>query len=81
MKVGPRLSIVSFNTIPNLYCDMFPSISLSDLNFKYFLIPEARILIAADAKEENTFQYTSIMQEIRMYLQSILNKDLLIMMI
>lgn len=55
--MGPRFSIVFFNTIPKLYCDTFSLIPSSELDLKNFFIPEVRILIAAEAKEENTLQH------------------------
>lgn len=56
IKVGPRLSIVSFNTSPKLYSDVLSSTSPSAFIGRNFLSPEARILTAAEAKDENTFQ-------------------------
>lgn len=56
INVGPRLSIVSFKTNPKLYSDVLSSTSSSAFIGRNFLNPEVRILTAAEAKEENTFQ-------------------------
>lgn len=57
MKVGPKFNIVSFKTNPKSYCEIFPLASLLTLDPMNLVIPAVRILIAAEAKEETTFQH------------------------
>lgn len=52
INVGPKSSIVSFNSIPKLYCKT----SLSTFFRIVELIPEIRILMAAEANAKNTFR-------------------------
>lgn len=54
IKVGPKFKRVSFSTNPNL--DFDPSLSPSKLGLRNFCTLDIRILIAAEANEENTFQ-------------------------
>jgi hypothetical protein len=62
INVGPRLSIVSFNTNPKLYSDVLSSTSPSAFIGRNFLNPAVRILTVAEAKEENTFQNEKLTQ-------------------
>lgn len=52
IKVGPKLSIVSFNIVPKLYLRMFSSASLSVAE----RMLEIWILIAAETKAANTYR-------------------------
>lgn len=56
IKVGPKFNIVSFNTMPNLCCELYSLVSESAFDVFDFIIPDILILIAAEAKEPKTFQ-------------------------
>lgn len=64
IKVGPRFSIVSFSTTPKLYWEMFLAAVSSTLDPYNLLI---RILIAAEAKDANTFKNIISINLIRMH--------------